>query len=141
MNRILRTTDDVALTIIRIGLGTVIFPHGAQKLFGWFGGSGPGATIGFFRETWGIPAVVTVLVIAAESLGSMALVAGFLSRVAALGIGIVMIGAVAIVHWRNGFFMSAGGYEFHILAVAMALAVVMRGSGALSLDRTLAERK
>jgi len=146
MKRLMQTTNDLTLAILRIGLGVVIFPHGAQKLLGWFGGSGPGGTIGFFQQTWGIPAIVTVLVIGAESLGALALIAGFMSRVAAAGIAMVMLGAVTLVHWRVGFFMNWGGqlsgegFEFHILAIAMALALFIGGGGALSVDRLLAAR-
>ena len=134
------TTNSPVLAIIRIALGIVILPHGLQKTLGLFGGGGIAGTLGFFEQTWGIPAFVTLLVILAESVGALALIAGFLSRVAAAGIGIVMLGAAAIVHRPNGFFMSNGGYEFHILAIAMAVAVVLQGGGALSLDRTLAKR-
>lgn len=144
MNRLMQTTNDLTLAILRIGLGVVIFPHGAQKLLGWFGGSGPGGTIGFFQQTWGIPAIVTVLVIGAESFGSLALIAGFMSRIAAAGIAIVMLGAVTLVHWPVGFFMNWGGqqsgegFEFHVLAIAMAIALVIGGGGAFSVDRVLA---
>jgi putative oxidoreductase len=139
LKRLMTTTNTPALAIVRIALGIVILPHGLQKLLGLFGGGGFSGTVGFFRQTWDIPAAVTVLVILAESVGALALIAGFLSRVAALGIGIVMVGAVVIVHWQNGFFMSNGGYEFHILAIAMAAAVILQGGGALSVDRMLSE--
>lgn len=141
LQQLLSTNNSPVLAIVRIALGIVILPHGLQKALGLFGGGGISGTLGFFQQTWGIPAFVTLLVIAAESLGALALIAGLLSRVAALGIGIVMLGAVVIVHWQNGFFMGNGGFEFHILAIAMAGAVMLQGGGALSVDRMLSESR
>lgn len=141
LQQMLSTNNSPVLAIVRIALGIVILPHGLQKALGLFGGGGISGTLGFFQQTWGIPAFVTLLVIAAESLGALALIAGLLSRVAALGIGIVMLGAVVIVHWQNGFFMGNGGFEFHILAIAMAGAVMLQGGGALSVDRMLSESR
>jgi putative oxidoreductase len=141
---ILSTDDDYRATILRIGLGIAILPHGLQKLVGWFGGGGVGGTVNFFSATWGIPAAVTLLVILAESFGALGLIFGFLSRIAAAGIAFVMLGAVALVHLPNGFFMNwsggqAGeGFEYHILAVAISIVVIIKGGGALSVDRQLA---
>jgi len=141
--KLLATPNSPALTVVRVTLGAVIFAHGAQKALGWFGGSGPSGTIGFFDQALGIPAVLTVGVIAAEFLGGLGLIVGALGRVAAAAVIAVMLGAVALVHFQNGFFMDwsgqqAGqGFEFHLLVIAMAFAVVLRGSGALSIDRVL----
>lgn len=127
----------------RAALGVVMFPHGAQKLLGWFGGYGWTGTMGFLTAKVGLPAPVASLVILIESLGSLALVAGFAGRVMAAGVAAVMIGAVATVHLANGFFMNwagsqAGeGFEYHILAIALALVVMIGGSGAASVDRAL----
>jgi putative oxidoreductase len=145
-NRLLRTDADYATTLARLALGIVILPHGAQKLLGWFGGGGVSGTIGFFQSAWGIPAALTVLVIAAESFGALALIMGLAGRFAALGIAAVMTGAVLLQHASVGFFMNwtgtqAGeGFEFHLLAVGLALVVAIKGSGALSIDRVLASR-
>jgi len=138
--KLMTTPNSPALTVVRLALGAVMFAHGAQKALGWFGGSGPAGTIGYFDQALGIPAALTALVIAAEFLGGLGLIVGALSRIAALGVIAVMLGAVALVHLPNGFFMSDGGFEFHILAVAMAVAVLIRGGGALSVDRAIAER-
>lgn len=136
-----RTEHDRTAALLRVALGLVILPHGLQKVFGWFGGGGFNGTLAFFDQAWGVPAAATVLVIAAESLGALGLIAGLLSRVAAAGVALVMIGAVSLVHWDVGFFMNwsgaqAGeGFEYHILALALSAAVIIKGSGAWSIDR------
>lgn len=143
-NKLLRTTDDTSLTILRWTLAVVIFPHGAQKLLGWFGGYGFEGTMGFLTGTVGLPWIVALTVIVAEFFGSLGLALGLLSRLAAAGIACVMIGAVATTHLANGFFMNwsgqqAGeGFEYHLLVLGIALVLMLRGSGALSLDRRLA---
>jgi putative oxidoreductase len=139
----MQTDRDWVGTLLRWTLAIVIFPHGAQKVLGWFGGYGFSGSLGFFTETLGIPAFVAVLVFAAEFLGPIALAAGFFSRIAAAGIGAVMLGAIVVVHGANGFFMDwagsqAGqGFEYHLLVIGLALAIVVKGSGALSLDSRL----
>jgi putative oxidoreductase len=144
--KLIATTDDYALLVIRLVLGAVMLPHGLQKLLGWFGGYGFEATLGFFHSKLGVPTPLTVLVILAESLGALALVLGLVGRFMAFGIAATMVGAVAMVHGHNGFFMNwtgqqAGeGYEYHLLTLAMAAAVMIRGSGALSIDRLLQRR-
>ena len=140
------TSDDYALLILRVVLGIVFFIHGAQKTFGWFGGFGFAPSWRYFTGTLGIPAPIAILVFPAEFLGGPALVVGLLGRVAALGIAISMVVATVLVHLPYGFFMNwygrqkGEGYEYHLLAIAMALAIVLRGSGALSLDRWLTRR-
>ena len=145
LTEVLRTSPDSAATIARLGLGLMILPHGLQKTLGWFGGFGFEGTMGFFTETMGIPWVLALLAIAAESVGGLALLLGLGGRIAALGVGVVMIVAAALVHFPNGFFMNwsgtlpagAEGWEFHLLAASLAAVVVLRGSGRLSLDRWL----
>ncbi|MBI5379007.1 MAG: DoxX family protein [Nitrospirae bacterium] len=142
--KILFKTDDAwSGLILRVMVGVVMFPHGAQKLLGWFGGFGFSGTMGFFTEKLGLPALVAFLVIIGESLGSMALIAGFLTRFVALSFMIIMIGAIGLVHWPYGFFMNwfgqqAGeGFEYHLLVIAIAAALMIAGSGKWSVDRLI----
>lgn len=144
--RLTRTTTDWGPTVARVALGAVMFPHGAQKTFGWFGGYGLSGTMSYFTGAMGIPAPFAAAAIAAELLGAIGLVTGTLSRVAALGIAITMAVAALMVHVHNGFFMNwngamAGeGFEYHLLAIGLALVVMLRGGGALSVDRLIARR-
>jgi len=141
-----RTTSDPATAIARLALGLVMFPHAMQKLFGWFGGYGLDGTMGFFTGQLGMPAALAALAIAAEALGAIGLIVGLAGRGAAFGIAAVMVGAVVTVHLPNGFFMDWGGqlagegYEYHILALALASVVMLRGSGAWSLDAVVSRR-
>jgi putative oxidoreductase len=143
---LLETDEDVVSLILRLALGLVMFPHGAQKVLGVWGGHGLGPSMGFFEQL-GIPAVLGGLAIAAEFLGAIGLMVGLLTRVAALGIGINMVVAVLMVHLQYGFFMNwfgnqkGEGFEYHILAVAIALALVICGGGKWSLDRALVGRR
>ena len=147
--RLLQTSDDVTDLVLRLALAAVFFPHGAQKALGWFGGNGFSATLGFFTGKMGIPTVFALLVIAAEFLGSLGLVVGLLARVAAFGIFCVMAVALTMVHYKVGFFMNwagkmpAGneGFEYHVLALALALAVMVRGAGPVSFDRALSGKR
>ena len=142
-NKLINTDDDMASLILRIMLGVVFLPHGAQKVLGWFGGHGFSGTMDFFTGTMGIPAVFAFLAIMAESLGAVALIAGFLTRIAAFGIGAVMTVAVFMVHLPHGFFMNwfgnqkGEGFEFHILAIAIALALIVNGGGKWSIDKLM----
>jgi len=147
LSKLIQTDDDVAGLILRVLLGIVFFPHGAQKLLGWFGGHGFSGTMGFFTEDMGIPVIFAFLAIMAESLGSIALLTGFLTRIAALGIGTVMVVAVLMVHLPYGFFMNwfgnqkGEGFEFHLLAIAIAIALIIKGGGKWSIDRLLSKEK
>lgn len=142
----LSTTDDTGLTLARIALGVVMFPHGAQKALGWFGGYGWDGTMGFFTQQMGIPALFAVLAILAEFLGSLGLITGLFGRIAAFGILANMVVAVAMVHAKVGFFMNwngtlqGEGYEYAILASTLALLIVWKGSGAYSADRLIAAK-
>jgi putative oxidoreductase len=131
--------------VVRLGLGVIFFAHGAQKVFGWFGGAGLRGTIESFRQHMGLPPAATVLAALVECFGGLALIAGFLARPAALGLSAVMVVAIARVHARHGFFLNLGmtpgrghGYEFNLALIAMALSIVVGGAGALSIDRWLA---
>ncbi len=140
MKSLLKTNDSFAPTLARLTLGIVMFPHGAQKALGLFGGFGFHGTMNWFTQQLHIPVVFAVLAIAAEFLGSLGLVAGFLSRIAAFGIAVVMVVAIITVHAGNGFFMNwfgnqkGEGFEFHLLAICLASIVMIYGAGKFSLD-------
>ena len=143
VRRVLATEGDWGATVARVALGGVMLPHGAQKLLGWFGGYGFQATMGFLTTQVGLPYPIALLVILIESFGGLFLVLGLAGRVMAAGVAAVMVGAVVTTHLANGFFMNwAGtqkgeGFEYHILALALALVVMLRGSGGASVDRAL----
>jgi putative oxidoreductase len=142
LQKLMKTSDDFAVTLLRLALGVVFFAHGAQKVLGWFGGFGFQATMGFFTQQMHIPAALAILALAAEFLGGIGLLIGFLGRVAAFGITIDMVVAIVLVHRHIGFFANwygtqkGEGYEYHILAIAICLAIMIKGSGALSIDRS-----
>ena len=142
LKRLMSTSNDVSLTILRLVLGVVFFAHGAQKMLGWFGGFGFHATMGFFTHM-GMPAPIAFLVICVEFFGGLGLIVGLLTRIPALGIAVEMIGAIFMVHLPNGFFMNwmgnqkGEGFEYHLLVIAIAAALLLRGGGAFSLDRAL----
>ena len=144
MKWIFQSADSWSNLILRVMLGIVMFPHGAQKLFGWFGGHGFAGTMSFFTDQRHIPAFFAFLAIIAESLGSMGLIIGLFTRVAAFGIMCNMVVAILMVHWPHGFFMNwAGkqkgeGFEYHLLVIGMCLALMISGAGKWSVDRTIA---
>lgn len=144
IRKIFSTDDSVATAILRVVLGVVFFAHGAQKMLGWFGGYGYSGTMGFFTGTMHIPAVFAFLAIAAEFFGGLGLIVGFLIRIAAFGIAVNMLIAIAMVHGPFGFFMNwsgsqkGEGYEYHLLALAMTTFLMIRGAGAFSVDRAVA---
>lgn len=131
-----------APTALRLALGVMILPHGLQKTLGWFGGYGFNGTMGYLTGTVGAPWIFAFLAILAESVGGVMLILGLGTRVAALGVGGVMVVA-AYQHRANGFFMNwAGaqkgeGIEFHLLALGIVVALLALGGGALSVDRLL----
>jgi putative oxidoreductase len=143
LNKIFRTDNDVATAIVRLALGVVFFAHGAQKLLGWFGGYGFTGTMGFFTGVLHIPAIFAFLAIAAEFFGGLGLIFGFLTRIAAVGVLSNMIVAIALVHSQFGFFMNwtgtqkGEGYEYHLVVLAVTALLIIRGAGAVSLDRLL----
>jgi putative oxidoreductase len=145
--RILFQTDGAwSSLILRVMLGVVMFPHGAQKLLGWYGGFGFAGTMGFFTEQMHIPAAIAFLVIMGESFGALGLIVGFLTRFSAFGMLCIMLGAIAMVHWPNGFFMNwagkqAGeGFEYHLLMIGMSLALLLAGGGKWSVDGAIAKK-
>src|SRR5467141_4985905 len=134
--KLITTDDNPATLILRLVLGVVFFAHGAQKLLGWFGGPGFSGTMGMFTGYMHIPAPFAVLAIAAEFFGGLGLILGFLTRIAAFGIAVNMIVAVLMVHSHVGFFVNwsgnqkGEGFEYHLLALAVAIPVMIRGAGA-----------
>lgn len=141
---LMQTNNDVVGPLLRLTLAVVMFPHGAQKVLGWFGGAGFTQTLQSFTQRQGIPVVFAILAMAAEFLGPLGLAIGLLTRVAAFGIACEMGVAIALVHAPNGFFMNwsgtqrGEGFEYHLLVLGMALALMIRGAGAWSLDGVLA---
>ena len=146
MKALFQTDDGLAGFILRVTLGLVMFPHGAQKLLGWFGGFGFDGTMGFFTQKMGLPWIIAFLVIIGESFGSLGLLAGFLTRFTAASLAVIMLGAITMVHLPHGFFMNWGGqqqgegYEYHLLVIGIAAALLITGGGRWSVDRVVAER-
>jgi putative oxidoreductase len=141
---LLATYPSLSMLIVRVGAGIVFFAHGAQKVFGWFGGPGLKATIETFQQYLKIPPAATVLSALLECFGGLALIVGLLVRPAALGLIVVMLMAGAKVHGQHGFFINFSGtpgkghgFEFNFVLIMMLLAVLLAGAGALSVDRAL----
>ncbi len=145
LKRFFATEDTLAPLVIRVMLGVVMLPHGAQKALGMFGGGGFAATMKGMSQGMGIPSIVVLLIIASEFLGSMGLILGVATRFCAFGTFSIMTGAIFMVHLPNGFFMNwfgnqAGeGFEYHLLAIGMAVALMIAGGGRWSVDRFLGE--
>jgi putative oxidoreductase len=143
IRKLLATDNNAGTTMLRLVLGVIFFAHGAQKMLGWFGGYGFAGTMGFFTNVLHIPALFAFLAIAAEFFGSLGLIFGFLTRIAALGIFTNMVVAITMVHHRFGFFMNwtgaqkGEGYEYHLLVLAVTAFLMIRGAGAASIDRLL----
>ena len=143
LRKLIATDDSVTTTILRLALGVLFFFHGTQKMLGWFGGAGFSGTMGFFTRVMHIPAPFAFLAIMAEFLGGIGLLLGFLTRIAAFGIGVNMVVAVMTVHRFFGFSMNwsgkqkGEGFEFHILVLAIVAYLLIKGAGAFSVDRAL----
>ena len=139
------THADWVVGIARIVLGIIFFAHGAQKLLGWFSGPGLANSMRMFTEHLHLPSILAFLVIAGEFFSGIGLIVGLFSRIAALVIALTMVGAIATVHWRFGLFLNwlgtqeGHGIEYHLLVIALALIVVVKGGGAFSLDRLVYE--
>jgi putative oxidoreductase len=142
--KLISTSDDIVLTMLRLVLGVVFFAHGAQKLLGWFGGFGYQGTMAAMNQ-FGVSAPLVWLIIAIEFFGGLGLIFGFLTRIPAFGVVVLMIGAIVMFHFRIGFFMNwygnqkGEGFEFHLLAIAMAAVLLLRGAGPYSVDRALSK--
>jgi putative oxidoreductase len=143
LRKLIATDNDFATTIVRLVAGVVFFAHGSQKMLGWFGGYGFSGTMGFFTGVMHIPAPFAFLAIVAEFFGGLGLIFGLLTRVAAFGIFCNMVVAVSVVHHHFGFFANwtgtqkGEGYEYHLLALASMVLLMIRGGGAASVDRLL----
>jgi putative oxidoreductase len=141
-----RTSNDLTLTVARLMLALVFLGHGTQKMFGWFGGLGYSGTLTVFEDTMGIPPALTTMAMVAEVFGGLGLLLGLLTRVAAVGVMVVMIVAPLANGLYVRFFMNwtgrnpGEGFEYHLLAIALILVVMVHGAGALSLDRQIALR-
>lgn len=140
MNNLLRSSHDTVLALMRLVLGIIFYGHGAQKMFGWFGGPGWHGTVQGFAVNLHIPPFLTGCAICAEFFGGLFLLAGFLSRFAALGIAIVMMVAILKVQFHNGLLGGPGGegYEFPLALLAVAILIICKGGGAMSVDRAIA---
>jgi putative oxidoreductase len=146
LRKLFATDKALSGTVLRVLLGVVIFPHGAQKLLGWFGGGGFNTSMRWFESNFHVPTIFALLAILAESVGAVALISGFFTRVAALAISVNMLVAVALVHLKNGFFMNwsgtakGEGFEYHILAMAIGIALMIKGGGRWSVDGVIAKK-
>jgi len=140
MKYLFQTNDKFSYWVPRVILGCVMLPHGAQKLFGWFGGFGFTNTMTYFTQTAGLPWIIAFLIVMGESLGSLGLILGFFTRLSALGLICIMVGAIITVHIPNGFFMNwfgkqAGeGFEYHLLVIGMSIPLLISGGGKYSVD-------
>lgn len=139
--------NNYAALITRLAAGLIMFPHGAQKVFGWYGGYGFEGTMGFLTGTQHLPYVLALLVLLTEFVGAIALILGLATRFFAFAMICLMIGIIYTSHIPNGFFMNwsgqqAGeGYEFHLAIIALSLASLISGGGALSVDSKIGRRR
>src|ERR1700693_3912819 len=135
------THADWVVGIARIVLGIIFFAHGAQSMLGWYGGPGLARSMRTLTEQLHLPSTLAFLVLAGELFGGIGLIVGLFSRIAALVIALTMVGAIATVHLRFGLFLNwfgtqkGHGIEYHLLAIALALVVIVQGAGPFSLDR------
>lgn len=146
MISLFKTDDAWSNLVLRLMLGLVMFPHGAQKLLGWYGGFGFDGTMGFFTQKLGLPWIVAFLVIIGEFFGAIGLLTGFLTRIAAASFIVIMLGAIATTHLSFGFFMNwsgqqqSEGFEYHLLVIGMSAALLIAGGGKWSADRIIAKQ-
>jgi putative oxidoreductase len=143
---LVRTDQSGSTLLLRFLLGLIFFPHGAQKVLGWFGGYGFTASMGFFTETMHIAAPLAFLAIAAEFAGAIALILGLFTRMAAFGIIVNMAVAILMVHGQNGFFMNwsgsqkGEGFEYHLLTIGVGLVLLVRGGGKWAIDTLITDK-
>lgn len=145
--KVLFTHDTWSLTIVRVMLGLVMWPHGAQKLFGWFNGHGAAAFMQSFEKVSGLPGWLGWLVIIIEFIGAICLILGFWVRLWGLAFVGLFVGIILTIHLPYGFFMNWGGnqagegFEYHLLVIGMAWALVVGGAGKLSVDQSMANQE
>lgn len=144
---ILTDQNNWAAFFARITLGLVVFPHGAQKLLGWFGGAGFEGTIGYMTQHMSLPYIIALLVILIESIGALMLMFGFLTRFFAFSIFCNFVGIIFHSNLNNGFFMNwdmlpdrPEGYEYHLLIIGVGIVLMIFGGGALSVDAILSKK-
>lgn len=145
-NKLFNTNNDLTGLIIRLTLGLILFPHGAQKMLGMFGGYGFSGTMGFFTGTLHLPWVIGFLVIIIEFVGALSFIAGFASRIWGALTIILFIGIIFTSHLDYGFFMNwfgnqkGEGYEYHLLIIGLSLAAIINGSGKYSVDKIISQK-
>ncbi|MBS4065402.1 DoxX family protein [Lacibacter sp. MH-610] len=145
LQKLFKTNNDYTGLLLRFAIGIVLFPHGAQKLLGWYGGYGFTGTMQFFTETVGLPWIIGLLVIVIEFFGSLLVLMGLGSRLAAVMIAFLSVGIIFTSHIQYGFFINwsgnqkGEGYEYFLLLIGLCLALLVNGSGKLSLDKVLAK--
>lgn len=142
-NLIFNTNNDLTGLITRLTLGLILFPHGAQKMLGMFGGYGFTGTMDFFTNTMHLPWIIGFLVIIIEFIGTVSLIAGFASRIWSALTIVLFLGIIFTSHLENGFFMNwfgnqkGEGYEYHLLIIGLSIATLINGSGKYSVDERL----
>jgi putative oxidoreductase len=142
-NKLFNTSDSWTPIVLRIILGLVVFPHGAQKLLGWFGGYGFSGSMNYFTDTVGLPWIIGFLVIILEFFGAIALVAGIATRIISALYIVIAIGIIFTSSIQHGFFMNwfgnqgGEGYEYFLLWIGLAVALVLNGGGRYSIDKLL----
>lgn len=138
INEVLATQSGLDTLTLRVGAGVIFAAHGAQKLFGWFGGYGLEGTAGWLDSIGlGPGLLMAALSGGAEFFGGLLLIAGFMVRPAASALAFTMLVAIFSVHFSNGLFMANNGYEFALALLAISVALILRGAGSLSVDQRL----
>lgn len=145
-NKIFNTNDDWTGFVIRLTLGLILFPHGAQKMFGWFGGPGFSKEVKHLTEYMHLPWIISVMVILTEFWGSVSLIMGLASRLWSVAFGVLFVNIIFIAHLENGFFMNwfgtqkGEGYEYHLLVIGLCIALGLNGSGKYSADQLISKK-
>lgn len=141
VDRIFSTSEGLDTLPLRLGAGVIFSAHGAQKMFGWFGGYGLEGTGGWMESIGLAPGILmAALAGGAEFFGGLLLIAGLAIRPAALALAVTMLVAIVSVHLQNGLFMSNNGYEFGLALLIISLTLVVRGAGSFSADRIFQQR-